>query len=118
MPTDTVPHIKPLRGSMITGVLDDVAAEIQRQDDLARAGKFGGTHILPGGPDSDRLGVLVEEVGEVAKEVNEERMGQGEPGKLYDELTQTAACAVAWAVAHLEELEGYRPALGVTTEDD
>ncbi len=120
--SDPVAHIKPLRGSMITGVLDDVATEIQRQDDLARAGKFGGTHILPGGPDADRLVVLVEEVGEVAKELNEERAGNPvstglghhprrgpDPGKKYDELVQTAACAVAWATAHLEELKGYRP---------
>ena len=107
--SDPVAHIKPLQGVMIEGVLGDVAAEIDRQDHLARAGKFGGTHILPGGPDADRLGVLVEEVGEVAKEVNEEKMGQGEPGKKYDELVQTAACAVAWATAHLEEMEGYRP---------
>ena len=107
--SDPVAHIKPLQGSMITGVLDDVAAEIQRQDDLARAGKFGGTHILPGGPDADRLIVLVEEVGEVAKELNEERAGNPNPGQKYDELVQTAACAVAWATAHLEELEGYRP---------
>lgn len=105
---DPVAHIKPLRGSVITGVLDDVAAEIQRQDDLTRAGKFGGTHIIPGGPDSDRLTILVEEVGEVAKELNEERAGNPDPGKKYDELIQTAACAVAWATAHLEELEGYR----------
>ena len=104
--SDAVPHIKPLRGNTITGVLDDVAVEIQRQDDLARAGKFGGMHILPDGPDSDRLTILVEEVGEVATELNEIRAGQETPGKKYDELVQTAACAVAWAVAHLEELEG------------
>ncbi len=107
--SDPVAHIKPLQGVMIEGVLADVAAEIDRQDNLARTGRFGGTHILPGGPDADRSLVLVEEVGEVAKELNEARAGQGTPGKLYDELVQTAACAVAWAAAHLEELEGYRP---------
>lgn len=106
--SDPVAHIKPLQGVMIEGVLADIAAEIQRQDDLARAGKFGGLHILPGGPDSDRLTILVEEVGEVATELNEIRAGQETPGKKYEELVQTAACAVAWAVAHLEELEGYR----------
>ena len=108
MVTDPVAHIKPLRGNTITDVLDDVAAEIQRQDDLARAGKFGGMHIIPDGPDSARLTILVEEVGEVATELNKIRAGQKTPGKKYEELVQTAACAVAWAVAHLEKLEGYR----------
>ncbi len=107
--SDPVAHIKPLRVSTIKEVLSDVAFEIQRQDDLARAGKFGATHILPGGPDADRLAIIVEEVGEVAKELNEERAGKGLPGKLYEELVQTAACAVAWGAAHLEELERYRP---------
>ena len=105
---DPVAHIKPLQDDMIVGVLADGHREIERQDALARAGKFGGTHILPGGPDGDRLGVLVEEVGEVATELNEIRAGQETPGKKYVELVQTAASAVAWAVAHLEELEGYR----------
>ncbi|KKM76519.1 hypothetical protein LCGC14_1379350 [marine sediment metagenome] len=107
--SDPVAHIKPLQKIIIEGVLIDVMEEINRQDSLARAGKFGGTHILPGGPDSDRLTVLVEEVGEVAKEMNEERAGNGTPGKLYEELVQAAACAAAWATAHLEELSGYRP---------
>ena len=109
MATDPVVHIKPLQWVMIEEVQADVRREIDRQDDLARAGKFGGTHIIPGGPDSDRLTILVEEVGEVATELNEIRAGQETPGKKYEELVQTAACAVAWAVAHLEELEGYRP---------
>ena len=106
--TDAVPHITPLKDTTVSEVLHDVATEIYRQDTLARAGKFGGTHILPGGPDSDRMIVLIEEVGEVAKELNEIRAGQETPGRKYEELIQTAASAVAWATAHLEELEGYR----------
>ncbi len=111
---DRVPHIPPLNLWIIEGVVADVVREIARQDDLARDGKFGDTHILPGGPNADRLIVLVEEVGEVAKELNEARAGQGISGKLYEELVQTAACAVAWASAHLEGLEGKTGRSGVS----
>ena len=80
--------------------LDAVFAEVIRQDILARAGKFGGLHILPSGPDHARFAVLAEEVGEVARELNEELMGRRQPeGALVKELIQVAACAVAWATA-------------------
>ena len=85
--------------------LDAVFAEIKRQDALARRGKFGGTHILPSGPNHARLAVLMEEVGEVAHELNEalssERLDGSYPSKdnLVTELIQVAACAVAWASA-------------------
>ena len=55
---------------------------------------------------TERLAVLVEEVGEVAAEVvKEQRNRSAEPGKhgpfdvaaLVAELTQVAACAVMWA---------------------
>ena len=111
--SDPVAHIPPLADRMIEGVVGDVVAEIHRQDRLARAGKFGGTHILPGGPDLARLGVLTEEVGEVAKEVNEAEMGNRDDDdhpELYKELIQTGASAVAWATALLERMEGKRDA--------
>lgn len=107
--SDPVAHVKPLKMETLEGVALDVIAEVERQDKLARAGQFGKRHILPEGPDGSRLGVLVEEVGEVAEAMNEEEMGRGDPGDLYSELIQTAACALAWAAAKLEELEGYRP---------
>ena len=107
---DPVAHIPPFLLDNLEGVAADAVREVQRQDDLARAGKFGGTHILPGGPNDARLRVLVEEVGEVAKELNEIDMGNASPGQLYDELVQTAACAIAWGAAILEREEGLRDA--------
>jgi len=107
-----VAHIKPLQVNVIEEVLAAVMEEILRQDILAREGKFGGTHVLPGGPDDARLRVLVEEVGEVARELNEMDQGNSRErptGKLLDELIQTAACSVSWAAAHIEEENGYRP---------
>lgn len=76
-------------------------AEVMRQEALARLGRFGGTHILPGGPDHARLAVLVEEVGEVARELNEALMRpEGlDRDKLTRELCQVGACAIAWATA-------------------
>lgn len=93
-------EVSPLPHDSIRVTLDAVFAEILRQDVLARAGKFGGLHILPSGPDHARLAVLTEEVGEVARELNETLMGRASPeGALVKELIQVAACAVAWATA-------------------
>ncbi len=105
---DPVAHIKPLQGEVIQEVLDQVFTEIMRQDRLARAGKFGGTHVLPGGPSDARFRVLAEEVGEVARELNEIDQGNSTTGKLYEELVQSAACAVSFASAIIEERDGYR----------
>jgi hypothetical protein len=102
MSKDAVPHILRLGREAIESVLQDIDNEIARQDKLARLGTFGGTHILPGGPDPDRLAVLMEEVGEVAEELNEIKMGLGERGRVFDELVQVAAVAAAWAAAILE----------------
>lgn len=100
--SDPVAHIPPLEKESLKTSADWVIHEVERQDNLARAGKFGGTHILPGGPNADRLGVLVEEVGEVAEALNELRMGRGSINDLEDELRQTAACALAWMAAIYE----------------
>ncbi len=103
MPTDPVAHIPPFDGETLGDVGVLIFDEIERQDWLARAGKFGSTHIFPGGPDEARLRVLVEEVGEVAKELNEIDQGNSDRGDaLLAELIQTAACAGAWAAAILE----------------
>ena len=99
----TVPNVAEvtsLDSLDIEVTLERVHAEILRQDQLARAGKFGGTHILPSGPDHARLAVLTEEVGEVARELNEALIkGELDRDALVSELVQTAACAVAWATA-------------------
>ena len=103
---DPVAHIPPLTRVAREKVSAMVQAEIERQDDLARAGKFHGTHIMPGGPDHDRVSVLGEEVGEVSKALNEIKFGQADrEHDLYDELIQTAAVAEAWATAILEGRE-------------
>ena len=103
-PSDVVAHIPPLQGTSIARASDDAVKEIARQDKLARAGHFGKLHTLPGGPDDARLGVLVEEVGEIARELNEMRIGsRSDRDYLYGELVQTAASAIAWAAAILED---------------
>jgi len=90
-----------------------VQQEIDRQDVLARTGKFGGTHILPGGPDPERMVVLAEEAFEALLITALERVNQSvntgigpdsyqRTNDLYDELIQTAAVAEAWAAAILE----------------
>lgn len=94
-----VDQVKPLNHQNLTLTATAVVAEVIRQDVLARQGRFGGTHILPSGPDAARLSVLTEEVGEVAKEINEAFAGNGDKDKLVKELIQVAACAIAWATA-------------------
>ena len=102
---DPVAHIPPLTMEARLKVSLVVQEEIDSQDDMARAGRFHGTHILPGGPDVDRLGVLIEEAGEVARALNEIKFGQANRDDLYNELIQTAACAEAWATAIAEGRE-------------
>lgn len=105
-----VGDVPQLSSPMISDVFNDVRREIFRQDQLARAGKFGGTHVLPSGPDFARLAVLTEEVGEVARELNEALIrGDRDLPKLYAELVQVAACAVSWGTALIQfELRGVR----------
>lgn len=102
---DPVAHIPPLTEAAREEVSLVVQQEIDRQDILARTGKFDNTHVLPGGPDLARLAVTTEEMGEVAKEVTIgiKATGYERQDNLYDELIQTAACAEAWAAAILEE---------------
>jgi hypothetical protein len=109
--TEDVADVLPLDAAGIRSTLDAVGFEVQHQDELARKGRFGRTHILPSGPNVARLAVLTEEVGEAAKECNEELMAdplefeelkRARVQRLRTELIQVAACAVAWATA-LEE---------------
>ena len=99
-----VPHerdVKPLSFRNLRLTADAIVGECIRQDILARSGKFGGLHILPSGPDHARLAVLLEEVGEVARELNEGLMRESgvDKDKLVRELIQVGACAAAWATA-------------------
>jgi hypothetical protein len=81
-----------------TAVCDDVLDELARAERLQKAGKFPKTIGMCN--DFEALAVLVEEVGEVAHEVNETigRTPDTEYQKrLYTELVQVAAMAVGWA---------------------
>ena len=113
---DPVAHIPPLTQAAREEVSLVVQQEIDLQDIHARNGKFGGTHILPGGPDPERMVVLTEEAFEALLITALERVNQavntgiGPNGyqrtdDLYDELIQVGAVAEAWAAAILEGRE-------------
>lgn len=73
-------------------------SELDRADGLQKAGKFPKTIGMCN--DFEALAVLVEEVGEVAHEVNE-TIGRtpdaGYAQRLETELIQVAAMAIGWA---------------------
>jgi NTP pyrophosphatase (non-canonical NTP hydrolase) len=73
-------------------VYDDIRTERGRQDTLAAAGRWGGESVATISDDR-RLRVLVEEVGEVARALEED------DSQLPVELVQVAAVAVAWLEA-------------------
>jgi NTP pyrophosphatase (non-canonical NTP hydrolase) len=78
--------------SAVWRALEDVCDERQRQEQLKKEGKFLYTCADAEMTDGERLAVLVEEVGEVARAMND---GKG----LREELIQVAAVAVAWVEA-------------------
>ena len=86
-------------------VLDRIARERKRQEELRESGKFTFTCRSPMMDDNKKLRVLVEEVGEVAEAID--RVESSKAGHLpardhlRDELVQVAAVAVAW----LESME-------------
>lgn len=87
--------ITPL-GSAIAAVL----AERERHDELKAAGRFLHTIADAEMADADRLAALVEEIGEVARAL-QERSGsvndrRGSDVDLRKELSQVAAIAVGW----------------------
>ena len=73
-------------------VYDEIRTERTRQDTLAAAGRWGGESVATISDDR-RLRVLVEEVGEVARALEED------DSQLRVELVQVAAVAVAWLEA-------------------
>ncbi len=106
-------RVPPISAEALHAALADIVNEIERVDRKARAGDFGGRHIIPDGDDDARLRVLVEEVGEVARELNERDNltlagVSGLRERLRVELIQVAATAAGWAAALTEEEEGYR----------
>lgn len=74
-----------------------VRRECARQESLRKAGKFSKTPATPGCSDYAALAMLTEEVGEVARELCEDATKPVEGQmRLFTELTQVAAIAVAW----------------------
>jgi NTP pyrophosphatase (non-canonical NTP hydrolase) len=77
----------------------EIIAERERQGELKAAGRFKYTCADPELSSGEKLAVLAEEVGEVARALLE---ASGEVSdvhgqKLRDELIQVAAVAMAWA---------------------
>jgi hypothetical protein len=89
-------------------VLERITAERQRQEELRDAGRFEHTcGDVPGLANTEKLAVLTEEVGEVAREVltAAELVHDGQPNrrKLAEELTQISAISAAWLEALIKE---------------
>lgn len=86
-------------------VLLEVYRERVRQDELKVAGRFPHTcadaELSPG----EKLAVLVEEVGEVARALSEDAGNANDKHgvELRRELVQVAAVAVAWAESLMPE---------------
>lgn len=72
--------------------LDDVQTERRRQESLKAQGKF--SHTCADGEigNHQKLAILTEEVGEVARALNDNEAWKD----LYKELCQVAAVCVAW----------------------
>lgn len=84
--------------------LEAIHVERRRQEELKEQGKFAFTCADPM-LDVEKLGVLAEEAGEVAKAVNELNAARNATKRkrwrnnLREELVQTAAVCVAWIEA-------------------
>lgn len=84
------------------GILLAISEERDRQDNLKAQGKFRYSCADPEPTDAWRFTVLGEEVGEVARELNEssvfhcEHADPSDDTKLESELIQVAAVCVAW----------------------
>lgn len=86
--------------SYATAVLREVLCERERQEELCRAGKFPATAADPARTDFEKLAILTEEVGEVARALCEAGGATDVQSEgLRRELVQVAAVAVAWVEA-------------------
>ena len=95
-----------MTGPVLSGLtLDAVQAE------ATRAHQRHGRHSMLGDANSetDRLAILTQKVGEVARELNDYRLGNladdDWKARRVKELIQVAAAAISW----VEHLEGHRP---------
>jgi hypothetical protein len=78
-------------GRAVLSVLQEVGHEV-----MDSVHKHGAESMLAGQPDGVALGILVEEVGEVARALTYD---EGDRDELREELIQVAAMATAWVVA-------------------
>lgn len=79
-------------------VIDDLQAEVIRSVQL-----WGEKAMMnPDMPEEFRLPVLVEEVGEVAKAMNDNESAEA----MYAELIQVGAMALSWAFVKRMEING------------
>lgn len=99
-------------------VLNRIRDERIRQDQLIRDGKIHGACEDPNESDLIKLPILMEEVGEVALEIND--VAQDDPkyaNHMHEELIQVAAVACAWAESFEEKVnayhENYRPSTNI-----
>jgi hypothetical protein len=96
-----------MTGSTTGLVLSDLTLSAV-QAEATRAHLLHGDNSMLGAAvtESDRMAILTEEVGEVARELNEDRLGNIPPDDWRDrrvkELIQVAAMALTW----VEALEG------------
>lgn len=86
----------------LAAVLEEVFDERERQEDKCAEKRSEGLVWLtcadPAMPTADKLAVITEELGEVARELCDARAEKREPyPNLRVELVQLAACCVAWA---------------------
>jgi hypothetical protein len=93
----------------ITLILSDLTLSAV-QAEATRAYLLHGDHSMLGAAvtESDRLAILTEEIGEVARELNEDRLGNLDgdwKDRRVKELLQVAAMALSW----VEALEGRPP---------
>ena len=89
------------RGVMLDAILEDVKKERLHQEVLKKQGKFAHTCADLRMTHHERLTVLTEEVGEVARAalVESGLAKESKPQDLEKELIQVAAVAVAWIEA-------------------
>ncbi len=81
-------------------VFVEIQSELHRQVQLKNSGKFPWTCADVGPSHFEKLAVLAEEFGEVAKEISEtigfQQGGKYRNSRIRTELVQVAACCVAW----------------------
>lgn len=93
---------------LVVPILREVANERYRQEKLRLEGRFAHTCADLNVSEGYKLGVLMEEVGEVARAMMEKMglIGDVHNKDLRKELIQVAAVAVAWVESLPQEGEG------------